>query len=274
MLNPRAIATHSRTDRQIVDHHALRIGFARFRDHRGFFTEHFRESDVAGDERLAGLRGVRFSQTNESFSRTGTIRGMHFQWNPFMGKLVRTVFGRMVDLVLDIRKGSPTFGRMIAYDMPSRLEDDSAAWIWVPPGFAIEQEQGPDFEVYRVMKEDVQYVGIYSGFAPSFPFERSDAAQEETRMETPSVFVVSRWDGDRLVDREMLFTVRPEGGPGASLHVWTAVSDPAELRLAEKITSTIVAVSAAPCGVTKPTSALVAIRRYATSMWPSAATIG
>jgi len=112
------------------------IRFARFRDHRGYFTEHFRESDIAGDERTSSLSGVRFVQTNESFSRAGTVRGMHFQWNPFMGKLVRTVFGRMIDLVLDIRKGSPTFGKMIGYDMPGRLEGDHAEWIWVPPGFA------------------------------------------------------------------------------------------------------------------------------------------
>jgi dTDP-4-dehydrorhamnose 3,5-epimerase-like enzyme len=51
------------------------IRFARFRDHRGFFTEHFRASDVAADTRLAGLHGVRFVQTNESFSRAGTVRG-------------------------------------------------------------------------------------------------------------------------------------------------------------------------------------------------------
>jgi dTDP-4-dehydrorhamnose 3,5-epimerase len=112
------------------------VRFARFRDHRGFFTEHFRASDVARDERLAGLHGVNFVQTNESFSRAGTVRGMHFQWNPYMGKLVRTVSGRMIDLVLDIRKGSPSFGKMIAHDMPGRLEGDSAEWIWVPPGFA------------------------------------------------------------------------------------------------------------------------------------------
>lgn len=112
------------------------VRFARFRDHRGFFTEHFRESDVANHKRLSCLRGVNFVQTNESFSRSGTVRGMHFQWNPLMGKLVRTVFGRMIDLVLDIRKGSPSFGKMIAYEMPGRLEDDFAEWIWVPPGFA------------------------------------------------------------------------------------------------------------------------------------------
>jgi dTDP-4-dehydrorhamnose 3,5-epimerase len=64
------------------------------------------------------------------------VRGLHFQWNPYMGKLVRTLHGHMVDLVLDIRKGSPSFGRAIAYDMPSHFGEDSNEWIWVPPGFA------------------------------------------------------------------------------------------------------------------------------------------
>jgi dTDP-4-dehydrorhamnose 3,5-epimerase len=112
------------------------IRFARFRDHRGFFTEHYRASDFNGHEGLECLRGIHFAQMNESFSRPGTIRGMHFQWNPFMGKLVRTLSGRMVDLVVDIRKGSPTFGKMIAHDMPGRLDAEFAEWIWVPPGFA------------------------------------------------------------------------------------------------------------------------------------------
>jgi dTDP-4-dehydrorhamnose 3,5-epimerase len=112
------------------------IRFARFRDHRGFFTEHFRESDFSSHLGLEYLRGVRFCQMNESFSRADTIRGMHFQWNPHMGKLVRCVSGRMIDLVLDIRKESPTFGRMVAHDMPGRLDSEFSEWIWVPPGFA------------------------------------------------------------------------------------------------------------------------------------------
>lgn len=61
---------------------------------------------------------------------------MHFQWNPFMGKLVRTIQGRMVDLFLDIRKGSPTYGKAAAYDIPSSFDKDHAEWIWIPPGFA------------------------------------------------------------------------------------------------------------------------------------------
>jgi dTDP-4-dehydrorhamnose 3,5-epimerase len=109
------------------------IRFARFRDNRGYFTEHYRTSDFEG---LDFLRGVDFCQMNESYSRAGTIRGLHFQWNPYQGKLVRAVTGRLIDLVLDIRKGSPTFGRIIARDLPARPDDDHSRWIWVPPGFA------------------------------------------------------------------------------------------------------------------------------------------
>lgn len=112
------------------------IRFARFGDQRGYFTEHFRDSDFQTHPLTPFMRGVEFVQTNESFSRAGTVRGLHFQWNPYMGKLVRTLQGHMVDLVLDIRIGSPTFGKAIAYDMPSDRSEDYNEWIWVPPGFA------------------------------------------------------------------------------------------------------------------------------------------
>ena len=82
------------------------------------------------------MRGIRFVQCNESFSVKGTVRGLHFQWNPFMGKLVRTLHGHMIDMVLDIRKGSPTCGRIILFDMPSTPDMDHQQWIWIPPGFA------------------------------------------------------------------------------------------------------------------------------------------
>lgn len=112
------------------------VRFARFRDDRGYFTEHFRKSDLQTNPLTPFMRGVEFVQTNESFSRAGTVRGLHFQWNPYMGKLVRTLHGHMVDLVLDIRRGSPSFGRAIAYDMPSNTDEGFNEWIWVPPGFA------------------------------------------------------------------------------------------------------------------------------------------
>jgi dTDP-4-dehydrorhamnose 3,5-epimerase len=112
------------------------VRFARFCDHRGYFTEHFRRSDLQTSPQTPFLGGVEFVQGNESFSRAGTVRGLHFQWNPYMGKLVRTLHGHMIDLVLDIRKGSPTFGKIIAHDMPARAGEDFDEWIWVPPGFA------------------------------------------------------------------------------------------------------------------------------------------
>jgi dTDP-4-dehydrorhamnose 3,5-epimerase len=112
------------------------IRFARFRDNRGYFSEHYRFTDFETGDAASFMNGVRFLQMNESFSRPQTVRGLHYQWNPFMGKLVRTVRGRMIDMVLDIRKGSPTYGKIIAYDMPVTGEEDFSEWIWVPPGFA------------------------------------------------------------------------------------------------------------------------------------------
>jgi dTDP-4-dehydrorhamnose 3,5-epimerase len=112
------------------------IKFKRFCDQRGFFTEHYRRSDFRNHPGMLFMKGVEFVQCNESFSRKGTVRGLHFQWNPYMGKLVRTVSGRMLDIVLDIRKGSPTLGKAILHEMPGDPAAEAQEWIWVPPGFA------------------------------------------------------------------------------------------------------------------------------------------
>ena len=108
------------------------LQFARFKDDRGYFTEPYRKSDFSNDF----IKDFEVFQTNESYSRANVIRGLHFQWNPYMGKLVRTLKGRMVDMVMDIRKGSPTYGKIITYDMPTNHDLDYDEWIWVPPGFA------------------------------------------------------------------------------------------------------------------------------------------
>ena len=111
------------------------IRFARFPDNRGYFSEHYRFGDFESDA-VPFMRGVRFLQANESFSRAGTVRGLHFQWNPYMGKLVRTIRGHMIDVALDVRKGSPSYGKIVAHDMPVQGDEDHAEWIWLPPGFA------------------------------------------------------------------------------------------------------------------------------------------
>lgn len=113
------------------------IKFARFTDQRGYFTETFRKSIILNQPELKSiLKNREILQCNESLSKKNVIRGMHFQWNPYMGKFIRTISGKMIDLVLDIRKGSPSFGKMIAYEMPNSFENDFDEWIWIPPGFA------------------------------------------------------------------------------------------------------------------------------------------
>jgi dTDP-4-dehydrorhamnose 3,5-epimerase len=114
----------------------LAIRFKRFRDERGWFTEHFRRGDIARDPRLAAAIPMPFVQGNESRSRAGVLRGLHLQWNPWMGKLVRIVHGDMVDLFCDIRPGSPTLGRVGALAMSADPDGAEGEWIWVPPGYA------------------------------------------------------------------------------------------------------------------------------------------
>ncbi|MBI2051400.1 dTDP-4-dehydrorhamnose 3,5-epimerase family protein [Candidatus Roizmanbacteria bacterium] len=112
------------------------IGYARFIDRRGFFTEVYRKSDFDTHPQTDFLRNKEFVQANGSYSKKGAIRGLHFQWDPPMDKLIRVVTGSMVDLALDIRKGSPTFGKIISYEMSPKMEADHNEWIWVPNGFA------------------------------------------------------------------------------------------------------------------------------------------
>jgi dTDP-4-dehydrorhamnose 3,5-epimerase len=113
------------------------IRYHRFKDQRGYFAEYFQQEEF---DRLfkkhLNYPYARFVQANESSSTKGVMRGLHFQWDPYIGKLVRTLCGHMVDMVLDIRVGSPTCGKILLYDMPSLPDADYGEWIWVPPGFA------------------------------------------------------------------------------------------------------------------------------------------
>ncbi len=112
------------------------VRFARFSDGRGFFSEIFRKSDFQKDDHLNFLKDMDILQANISYSKRNVIRGLHFQWNPPMGKLVRTIQGRMIDLFLDVRPKSANFGKIAAYEMSSHLEKEENQWIWIPVGFA------------------------------------------------------------------------------------------------------------------------------------------
>ena len=96
-------------------------------DDRGFFAETLRESDLEAH----GVRD-RFVQDNQSRSGYGVLRGMHFQVDPPVAKLVRCARGAIVDVVVDIRRDSPAFGEWEAY----RLDDERLRTLYVPAGFA------------------------------------------------------------------------------------------------------------------------------------------
>lgn len=98
-----------------------------FGDERGFFVETFRQSVLAG----AGLK-IKFVQDNQSRSRRGVLRGLHYQLQQPQGKLVRVARGRVYDVAVDVRRGSPTFGQWVGFV----LDDESHRQMYVPPGFA------------------------------------------------------------------------------------------------------------------------------------------
>ena len=110
------------------------IHFERFMDKRGYFSETYRGIDFLSSQLDIFPNGI--LQTNESYSRRNVLRGLHFQWNNPMGKLVRTISGHMVDLILDLRIGSPTQGQIMAFNMPIAAHQNESSWIWVPEGCA------------------------------------------------------------------------------------------------------------------------------------------
>ena len=99
-----------------------------FKDERGYFFESFSQRDF--DKQV---RTIHFVQDNESKSSYGVLRGLHFQKPPFaQSKLVRVIKGAVLDVAVDIRKGSPTFGQHVAVE----LTEDNHRQFFIPKGFA------------------------------------------------------------------------------------------------------------------------------------------
>lgn len=110
-------------------------------DSRGYFMESFSQRDFAAQ---TGLE-VRFVQDNESRSRRGVLRGLHFQREPHaQAKLVRVVSGRVLDVAVDIRPESPTFGKYVAVE----LSGTNHRQLFIPKGFA---------HGYVVLEEDTVF---------------------------------------------------------------------------------------------------------------------
>jgi dTDP-4-dehydrorhamnose 3,5-epimerase len=98
-----------------------------FGDERGFFLESYNEKVFAE----LGIE-VRFVQDNHSSSRQNVLRGLHYQIKQAQGKLVRAVEGAILDVAVDVRRSSPTFGGWEAV----RLSGENKRMLWIPPGFA------------------------------------------------------------------------------------------------------------------------------------------
>jgi dTDP-4-dehydrorhamnose 3,5-epimerase len=99
-----------------------------FRDERGYFFESYNEDTY----HKAGI-DLLFVQDNISKSKKGTIRGLHYQVGDMaQGKLCKVIFGKVLDVAVDIRFGSPTFGKYFS----SELSEENHTQLWIPPGFA------------------------------------------------------------------------------------------------------------------------------------------
>ena len=99
-----------------------------FYDDRGYFLETFNEARYAE----FGIK-KHFTQDNFSFSKKGVLRGLHYQAPPFeQGKLVSVFLGKVLDVAVDIRAGSPTFGKYVSVE----LSEENKKQLWIPAGFA------------------------------------------------------------------------------------------------------------------------------------------
>ena len=106
----------------------VRIFEARaFPDDRGYLIQSYMKSDLES----RGI-SVDFRQAIQSKSRRGVVRGLHFQWAPPQGKLIRCVAGAIFDVLVDVRPASPTLGRHVSIE----LSEQNRSIIWAPPGLA------------------------------------------------------------------------------------------------------------------------------------------
>lgn len=118
-----------------------------FGDQRGYFFETWKKSDFEA----AGINFVPVQQ-NESSSTYGVVRGLHFQLNPYsQAKLVRCVVGKVLDVAVDVRKGSPTFGKYFSVE----LSEENKRQFLIPRGFAHGFSVLSDYAVFSYLCDNV-----------------------------------------------------------------------------------------------------------------------
>src|SRR5277367_5645383 len=103
----------------------------RFGDDRGWFSEVFNRSSF----QQAGLPST-FVQDNQSFSRKGVLRGLHYQLGKPQGKLIRVLSGHIWDVAVDLRRNSPDFGKWAGFHLKAHSTNDELQLLWIPEGFA------------------------------------------------------------------------------------------------------------------------------------------
>jgi dTDP-4-dehydrorhamnose 3,5-epimerase len=159
-----------------------------FEDERGFFVEVFRADQFAD----LGLPTA-FVQDNHSRSRKGVLRGLHFQWDPPMGKLMRVTQGSAFLVAVDIRKGSPTLGQWFGIEVSAKNKKQ----VWAPAGFA------RGFYVISDYAE-VQYkcTGVYNNKRESGILWNDHQIGIEWPVDNPAELVISDKDNNaRTLDQ-------------------------------------------------------------------------
>ena len=132
-----------------------------FKDPRGYFFESFSKREFD-----ASVAKVDFVQDNESCSSKGVIRGLHFQKPPYsQSKLVRCVRGRVLDVAVDLRKGSPTYGKHVAVE----LSEDNHRQFFIPKGFAHGFAVLSDVAVFQYKCDEYYHPESEGGIDPFDP---------------------------------------------------------------------------------------------------------
>ncbi|MCX6558432.1 MAG: dTDP-4-dehydrorhamnose 3,5-epimerase [Candidatus Aminicenantes bacterium] len=146
-----------------------------FGDRRGYFFESYRHDDFA---RAVGP--MQFVQENESFSVHGVLRGLHFQKPPVaQGKLVRVVRGEVLDVAVDIRCGSPWFGKHVA----RKLNEENKWQMWVPAGFAHGYVVLSDEAIFAYMCDNYYSPEHEAGIRYDDPFLKIDWILDKAKIQ-------------------------------------------------------------------------------------------
>jgi dTDP-4-dehydrorhamnose 3,5-epimerase len=165
------------------------LGTSVYEDQRGYFMEAYREDQF----RELGLPGI-FVQDNHSYSTKGVVRGLHFQWDPPMGKLMRVTRGTAFLVAVDLRLGSPTVGEWVGVEASAANRKQ----VWAPASFA---------RGFCALTDDVevQYkcTGVYNGKAESavrwddpqigidWPIENAILSEKDRRAQTLAEWLAS-----------------------------------------------------------------------------------